>query len=328
MEKHTPALSIIIPVYNVEEYLRQCLDSILAQDCPEGFEYEVLLADDGSTDCSGVICDEYADAYGNVRVFHRENGGLSAARNTGIEAAQGEYLQFVDSDDWLEPGALQAIAASLKGEPDVLFVNVNRYLNGECTGKSNYEPSLLSDGYEGFVDGYIRRYALNGQAQCLIVRRAVVEQTGLRFHEGILHEDMEWTPLVICAARSAAVLPEPVYAYRLARAGSIMAGLNEKAMARRQHSCEEAALVLVRAAAHQQTPRSDCLLRAAGLVLSQALKYAEKQSGGALRVLAQTVGSDELLKQAAANMPRRIRLCTRLLGLAGGTRLYRRVWGD
>ena len=133
--------------------------------------------------------------------------------------------------------------------------------------------------------------------------------------------------MAICAAHSACVLEKPVYAYRLAREGSIMAGLGETALARRQESCEKAALALVQKAEQQQIPRRSCLMRAAGLVLSQALKYAEKQESDSLRKLARKVGKDSRLKQAAANMPRRIGLCTRILGLTGGTWLYQRIWG-
>ncbi|HFU5892253.1 TPA: glycosyltransferase family 2 protein, partial [Enterococcus faecium] len=89
-------ISIIVPIYNVEQYLRKCVDSILAQTFTD---FEVILVDDGSPDNSGAICDEYAKLDSRVRVIHKENGGLSDARNAGIEIAKGKYLGFVDSDD-------------------------------------------------------------------------------------------------------------------------------------------------------------------------------------------------------------------------------------
>ena len=101
-------LSIVVPIYKVEPYLRKCVDSLLNQDLPTE-DYEIILVDDGSPDCCGEICDEYASKYGNIRVIHRENGGLSAARNSGIEIAQGKYIQFVDSDDYLEPNVLKTL---------------------------------------------------------------------------------------------------------------------------------------------------------------------------------------------------------------------------
>ncbi len=98
-------LSIIVPVYNVEKYLRDCLDSLLMQDLSTD-EYEIICVDDGSKDSSPAILDEYAENHANIRVIHKQNGGVSSARNVGIEAAKGEYLWFVDSDDCIMPNCL------------------------------------------------------------------------------------------------------------------------------------------------------------------------------------------------------------------------------
>ena len=127
-------LSIIVPIYNVERYLRKCVDSLLAQDYED---YEIILVDDGSTDDSGAICDEYAasslSAAGTssfseadhsiipIRVIHQPNAGLSAARNAGIKCANGEYLCFVDSDDYWEPNVLGGLMEQVEREKlDVL----------------------------------------------------------------------------------------------------------------------------------------------------------------------------------------------------------------
>ena len=99
MENYTPKISVIVPVYNVEQYLPRCIDSILAQTFTD---FELLLIDDGSTDNSGKICDEYASKDSRIRVFHKENGGVSSARQLGVDEAQGEYSIHVDSDDWIE----------------------------------------------------------------------------------------------------------------------------------------------------------------------------------------------------------------------------------
>ena len=103
-------ISVIVPVYNVEEYLKQCLDSILEQTFSN---YEVILVNDGSTDSSGLICQEYAEKDARIRYFEKENGGLSDARNYGIEQAQGEYLTFVDSDDFLDASHLTILYNAL-----------------------------------------------------------------------------------------------------------------------------------------------------------------------------------------------------------------------
>ena len=112
-------ITIITPVYKAEKYLHRCVDSILAQSYTN---FELLLIDDGSPDNSGAICDEYAVKDSRVRVFHKENGGVSSARNAGIDAAQGEFLTFVDSDDYLSPHTYQPLIGFLEAHEEVDFV--------------------------------------------------------------------------------------------------------------------------------------------------------------------------------------------------------------
>ena len=102
--KSLPLISVIIPVYNVQDYLARCLDSILAQTYQN---LEIILVNDGSKDNSGAICDEYAARDDRVQVIHKENGGLSTARNAGLDLAAGEYLSFIDSDDWIASDAYE-----------------------------------------------------------------------------------------------------------------------------------------------------------------------------------------------------------------------------
>lgn len=106
MIKNNPKISVIVPIYNAEKYLHRCIDSILNQTFTD---FEVLLINDGSTDSSGSICDEYAKKDSRVRVFHKENGGVSLARNIGIDKALGLWTLFVDSDDWLDLGTFSLI---------------------------------------------------------------------------------------------------------------------------------------------------------------------------------------------------------------------------
>ena len=111
-------VSVIVPVYNTEQYLPRCIDSILNQSFTD---FELLLIDDGSTDGSGKICDEYAKKDSRIRVFHKENGGVSSARNVGLDKANGEWICFVDSDDELLPGGLQAMVNGISEEVDVVM---------------------------------------------------------------------------------------------------------------------------------------------------------------------------------------------------------------
>lgn len=126
-------LSIIVPIYGVEQYLRKCVDSLLNQDIPSS-EYEIILVDDGGHDKCPLICDSYAAKCENVRVVHRKNGGLSAARNSGIEVAHGDYVMFVDSDDYIEPNVLGKLMEQVeRGDLDVLRYNYQnvRLVNSE-----------------------------------------------------------------------------------------------------------------------------------------------------------------------------------------------------
>ena len=114
-------ISIIIPIYNVESYLRKCLDSIIEQSFPY---FELLLINDGSTDASTQICQEYVEKDDRIRYFEKENGGVSSARNFGIKHSRGEYITFIDSDDWIEPNYLEILYKTIKergSRKDCLF---------------------------------------------------------------------------------------------------------------------------------------------------------------------------------------------------------------
>ena len=115
-------LSIIIPVYKVEKYLRKCLDSCLHQNISKE-DYEIICVNDGSPDNSAQILDEYAAKHPNIRVVTQTNQGLSMARNNGLAVAQGDYVWFIDSDDWIEENCLAGICSALKSNPDLLQLN-------------------------------------------------------------------------------------------------------------------------------------------------------------------------------------------------------------
>lgn len=137
----TPKISIIVPVYKAEPYLNKCIDSLLSQTF---VEFEILLINDGSPDLSGMICDEYAKKDGRIRVFHKENGGVSSARQLGLDNANGQYIIHVDPDDWVEPSMLEELyLKAISENADMIicdfFVNVNDKQN-----YSNQKPNSLS----------------------------------------------------------------------------------------------------------------------------------------------------------------------------------------
>jgi glycosyltransferase involved in cell wall biosynthesis len=123
--KNTKPVSIIVPVYNVEKYLNQCIDSILGQTFAD---FELILIDDGSKDSSGAICDEYAKSDSRIRVIHQPNGGQTSARKAGFAASIGEYIYFIDSDDWMEPNLIE-VAYNKAVENDADIVTFDSYFN-------------------------------------------------------------------------------------------------------------------------------------------------------------------------------------------------------
>ena len=212
--------SIIIPVYNVEKYLRECLDSVLNQTFPD---WEAVCVNDGSTDGSADILEEYAQKETRVKVISQPNGGLSAARNTGMKAVSGEYVLFLDSDDWLEPQALEVLASNLGGE-DMLCFSGRRYFEAE---RAYHEPDRLTaceylSGMDYYNDNALahRDFAF----VCVVLRgykRSFLLENGLFFKEGIYHEDNLFTPKACYYAGQVKVVNECLYDYRV-RANSIM----------------------------------------------------------------------------------------------------------
>lgn len=155
---YNPKISIIVPVYNAEKYLNRCIDSILSQSLKD---FEVLLIDDGSTDKSGTICDEYAKKDNRIRVFHKENGGVSSARNVGLDEAKGEYISFIDSDDWVVPIYLAELLSLYHGNIDLTECSYIYYGNEQIlfktefveTDSESYLEKLFQNKrfYEGFL---------------------------------------------------------------------------------------------------------------------------------------------------------------------------------
>lgn len=212
-------LSIIIPVYNVEQYIARCLDSCLNQDIPAD-EYEIIVVNDGTPDNSMTIVDDYCCIYKNIWVVERENGGLSAARNTGLEVAQGEYVWFVDSDDRIATNSIEDLLRNAEtNNLDVLCIGLNlEYPDGRIVKR----PIACKDKsriYEG--KDFIVNVDMPPAAWAALYSREFLIRNELKFYEGILHEDHEFTPRVYCLARRIAYCDTQVYYYNQ-REGGIM----------------------------------------------------------------------------------------------------------
>lgn len=199
--------SIIVPVYNAELWIRRCIESIITQSVSD---FELLLIDDGSTDNSGVICDEYALTDNRIRVFHKSNGGVSSARNVGINYCNGEYIIFIDSDDWIHPEYISELSTGINTDLTI------------CTYKlenaSDIEHPNVKDGLHNAKD--IKNLLESGlimEAQfsapwCKLYKHSIIKAHDIRFHENItIGEDTLFVLQYLCYAQSFIYINKKLY---------------------------------------------------------------------------------------------------------------------
>lgn len=234
--------SIIIPVYNVQKYLPVCIDSILAQNFEK---YEVILVDDGSTDESGRICDEYANRDPHCKVVHKKNGGLSSARNMGIEVADGEYLMFIDSDDFLiGDQCLSEIEKrfAIYDADVVVFPMIKYYAD---TGE--YIPTVkvrvdedklnkLTD--ENRLMFMIANNIFRASACNKVLKKSLIDDLHLRFMEGYLSEDLDWCGNILIQSKRIVSFNTPIYGYRQKREESITNSTSNKLIEDKLYMCQ------------------------------------------------------------------------------------------
>lgn len=184
MNKYKVPVTVTVPVYNTSKYLRKCLDSLAAQTLKD---IEIIVVDDGSTDKSGAICDEYGERYDNFTIIHQENGGLAAARQTGLEAATGEYIIVCDSDDWAEPNMYERLyKAAKETEADIVMCGyIAEYSDGRSIPLQKWFKHLDFEGHmkELFGTGY-------NNSWIRLVRRSLFTENNIVYERGInLGED-------------------------------------------------------------------------------------------------------------------------------------------
>lgn len=211
-----PRLSVIVPVYKVEKYIHKCVDSILNQTFKD---FELILVDDGSPDKCGEICDEYAKKDSRVRVIHKENGGLSDARNFGIDVAKGEMVGFVDSDDEIDTQMYQKMLAYMDAHNlDVVCADTYVVRNDKKKFKPRYNSNKIFEGHDAVRE--ILNGNLDNAAWNKIYRRSVIGN--VRYPKGRIYEDVATTYKFIFVAKRTGYLCEPFY-YYFKRKGSIVA---------------------------------------------------------------------------------------------------------
>lgn len=225
-------LSIVVPIYNVEVYLRECLDSLYKI---QGIEYEVILVNDGSTDSSLTIVREYEGQYRDrTHVIDKKNGGLSSARNAGLAVAKGEYISFIDSDDFIDPELFQKFFCECHREKlDVAVGNMRYYLDGKISAPL-FRSQEVKKG--DIVNGKRFLDLIMEKPKCFreevvddLYRKDFLIENRLEFREGLLHEDTLFTPLVYLKAERVKYLDFPFYFYRQ-RLGGIMSVVTQKSI--------------------------------------------------------------------------------------------------
>ena len=224
-------VSIIVPIYKVEDYIRECIDSILAQTYPD---FELILVDDGSPDSCGRICDDYAKGDNRIKVVHKVNGGISSARNAGLEVAKGEWIMHVDGDDWIEPDMIESLieAAQITGA-DMVFGDFMKY--GPSAGY-NKLPTWSSDKIKS-MSNYLA-YTMT-TIWGSIAKRSLYADHSLKSPEGISYcEDFHLIVRLCHFAKKVVNVHRPFYHYRY-RPTSIMSNMSRKTEADEQWACQD-----------------------------------------------------------------------------------------
>lgn len=206
-----PTISVIVPVYKVEKYLKQCIDSILAQTFTD---FELILVDDGSPDNCGKMCDEYAQNDGRIVVIHKKNGGLSSARNAGLDIAKGEFISFVDSDDFVDSRMLELCFEKMRlQKADMVVFGIAAY--SECGG---IQPRKITLSEKLLTQQEAVNKILEGDMWDWIVSWNKLYKkdlfSSIRFPEGFIHEDLTISHHIIGECNIIAQIPKVLYYYR------------------------------------------------------------------------------------------------------------------
>lgn len=220
--------SVIVPVYNVEKYLRECIDSVLAQTFED---FELILVDDGSTDSSGCICDEYAEKDSRIKVIHKENEGQSTARNKGIENASGFFAVFLDSDDFFcDSRFLQDVRNCIEKETEVIIYRYCKYYDdGRIDPCGIHLANIDCREKTSFLKELICRDAFFCSCWSKCVRLSLLKQNQIQFDSTLSCEDMDWYYHVVSKAQHYKVIDKP-YIYYRQHANSVTSTFSQKSI--------------------------------------------------------------------------------------------------
>lgn len=224
MPEPTPQISVIVPIYNTEKWLRRCLESILAQTFTD---FELLLIDDGSTDSSGAICDKYAEKDSRIRIFHKPNGGVSSARNLGLDNARGEWITFVDSDDWIGSSYIE----NLINQPgkdfhlSLFWIEHSDNSSNASAGRAIYNQELTQQQSIDQLTSRLWNICSN------LYRKDIITYSNLRFKEGLsMGEDTFFNYGYLAHSKSISICRNFDYHYHQD---------NQDSLSRKKHTIDE-----------------------------------------------------------------------------------------
>ena len=221
MANQSPKISVIVPVYNAEQYIQKCIDSIIAQTFTN---MELILINDGSKDNSGKICDEYAKIDNRIRVFHKENGGVSSARNVGLDHAKGEWIIFVDSDDWIEPNCFNILLSDTE-IADLTYFGCRLYYDDKSV--TSYIPSCFYSSNRDDIENKLWKLKINKQnfeylgfTWNKLFRKSIIKKHKIEFLENLkFREDELFTLSYARYIKSLRIKPDTLYNYRVLGTG-------------------------------------------------------------------------------------------------------------
>jgi glycosyltransferase involved in cell wall biosynthesis len=233
-------ISVIVPIYNVEKYLNQAIDSILAQTYKN---LEILLIDDGSTDNCGKICDEYASKDNRIKVIHKENGGLGKAYNTGLELATGNYIAFVESDDYIEPNMYEVMLENaIKYNTDTIKCDFYWYNRKADIQNLPYCGTKIFNQKEPtgsfIIDDFPILCAYHSSIWSYLHKAEFVKQIKFVETVGAGYVDAPFTFEVLCKAKSIVLLSQPLYHYRMENHGNSVSLSDERSIQMAYRFCE------------------------------------------------------------------------------------------
>ncbi|MGL4740659.1 MAG: glycosyltransferase [Sarcina sp.] len=313
-------LSVIVPVYNVEGYLDKCIESLIY----DSNDIEILLVNDGSTDNSLSICEKYAEKYSNIKIINKKNGGLSSARNAGMEKANGKYLMFIDSDDYIVKDSMSKIINTIENK------DIDVFMSGYYEVCDGVEDHLVDFRINNSKDiESIKRDIIHSE-ECVwtawkfIVKKEYLDKNKIIFKEGYLHEDIDYTAKLLLTMKTFEYMDFFWYSYRVSRAGSIM---NVRKIKSTVHIAE----IVVDLKEYIEKGNFDKafgeeLLEKLSITFFESIRYALNSTDEELKNLAKIVSENRFLLTKSTVFKHRIfSMGEKVLGFYGTIKLAKKI---